>query len=126
MQGRGRRLHTRQAQACACACRGGPPAAGRGLYSCVAVWQRRRPPPARAAELAGGAAFSLPPSPSTTPHPPPTRTAAEVERSILGDGCIVEPDAKIIHSVVGLRSIVREVSNPTHNSSAHRDSWQTV
>lgn len=35
---------------------------------------------------------------------------AEVERSILGDGCIVEPDAKIIHSVVGLRSIVREVS----------------
>ena len=34
---------------------------------------------------------------------------AEVERSILGDGCIVEPDARIIHSVVGLRSIVREV-----------------
>jgi glucose-1-phosphate adenylyltransferase len=31
-----------------------------------------------------------------------------VERSILGDGCIVEPDAKITHSVVGLRSIIRE------------------
>lgn len=35
---------------------------------------------------------------------------AEVERSILGDGCIVEPDARILHSVVGLRSIIREVS----------------
>ena len=34
---------------------------------------------------------------------------AEVERSILGDGCVVEPDARIIHSVVGLRSIIREV-----------------
>ena len=34
---------------------------------------------------------------------------AEVERSILGDGCVVEPDARIFHSVVGLRSIIREV-----------------
>ncbi|EFN59695.1 hypothetical protein CHLNCDRAFT_56519 [Chlorella variabilis] len=32
----------------------------------------------------------------------------DVERSILGDGCIVEPDAKIHHSVIGLRSIIRE------------------
>ena len=32
-----------------------------------------------------------------------------MERSILGDGCIIEPDAKILHSVVGLRSIIREV-----------------
>ena len=36
---------------------------------------------------------------------------ADVERSILGDGCIVEPDAKIFHSVIGLRSIIREVSS---------------
>lgn len=40
----------------------------------------------------------------------PSPTSPEVERSILGDGCIVEPDARILHSVVGLRSIIREVS----------------
>ena len=40
----------------------------------------------------------------------PFSPSPEVERSILGDGCIVEPDARILHSVVGLRSIIREVS----------------
>ncbi|KAL4427779.1 hypothetical protein ABPG75_001868 [Micractinium tetrahymenae] len=40
--------------------------------------------------------------------PPSKVMGAEVERSILGDGCIIEPDAKILHSVVGLRSIIRE------------------
>ncbi|PSC75177.1 ADP-glucose pyrophosphorylase small subunit isoform A [Micractinium conductrix] len=40
--------------------------------------------------------------------PPSKVMGADVERSILGDGCIVEPDAKIHHSVVGLRSIIRE------------------
>lgn len=43
-----------------------------------------------------------------SPFPPNQPT--DVERSILGDGCIIEQDARIIHSVVGLRSIVREVS----------------
>jgi len=40
--------------------------------------------------------------------PPSKVMGAEVESSILGDGCIVEPDARILHSVVGLRSIIRE------------------
>ncbi|PRW60444.1 ADP-glucose pyrophosphorylase small subunit isoform A [Chlorella sorokiniana] len=40
--------------------------------------------------------------------PPSKVMGADVERSILGDGCIVEPDARISHSVVGLRSIIRE------------------
>jgi len=47
-----------------------------------------------------------PSPPCLSLRPPP---APEVERSILGDGCIVEPDARILHSVVGLRSIIREV-----------------
>lgn len=40
--------------------------------------------------------------------PPSKVMGADVERSILGDGCIVEPDTRIFHSVIGLRSIIRE------------------
>jgi glucose-1-phosphate adenylyltransferase len=39
---------------------------------------------------------------------PPSRVNdATVERSILGDGCIIEEGARVIHSVVGLRSRIR-------------------
>ncbi|KDD77021.1 nucleotidyl transferase [Helicosporidium sp. ATCC 50920] len=36
--------------------------------------------------------------------PPCNVQSARVERSILGDGCVVEPGAQIVHSVIGLRS----------------------
>jgi glucose-1-phosphate adenylyltransferase len=41
---------------------------------------------------------------------PPSRVwgDATVERSIIGDGCIVESGTRIAHSVVGLRSRIRE------------------
>lgn len=51
--------------------------------------------------------FTLPTTHLNNNTPPPC-PHTDVERSILGDGCIVEPDAKITHSVVGLRSIIRE------------------
>ena len=41
-----------------------------------------------------------------SPHAP---FVADVERSILGDGCVVEEGARIVHSVIGLRSRIREV-----------------
>lgn len=57
--------------------------------------------------MSGCAHIPLTPSPRCLSLPP--SPLSEVERSILGDGCIVEPDARILHSVVGLRSIIREV-----------------
>lgn len=40
--------------------------------------------------------------------PPSKVMGAEITHSILGDGCVVEPGAKILHSVVGLRARIRE------------------
>lgn len=40
--------------------------------------------------------------------PPSKVMGADVERSILGDGCTVEKGTKIVHSVIGLRSRIAE------------------
>ena len=40
---------------------------------------------------------------------PPSKVAdAEISNSILGDGTVIRAGSKIIHSVVGLRSLIQE------------------
>ena len=44
--------------------------------------------------------------------PPSKVLDAEVSQSIIGDGCLIRANAKITHSVIGLRALIGESCAP--------------